>query len=61
MKNLVYSPQPKASTDELMQVLKVFTYSTLPTELKTGDVLFKLYDELTPEAKRHFKVIDENN
>jgi len=59
MKRLVYSPQPDITIYELALVLKVFTYGTLPTELKTDAILFSIYEELPAEAKRHFKVVED--
>lgn len=58
MKRLIYIPQPDITLYELAQVLKVFTYGTLPMQLKTDEILFKIYDTLTPQAKRHFRVDD---
>ena len=49
MKRLIYIPQPDITLYELAQVLKVFTYGTLPMQLKTDAILFKIYDTLTPE------------
>jgi hypothetical protein len=56
MKHLIYLPQPNATPDEVMQVLKIFTFSTLPPELKTTDRLFEIYKSLPDNAKRHFRV-----
>jgi hypothetical protein len=58
MKQLIYSPQPNATPDEVMQVLRVFTHSSLPPNLKTNKALFSIYEALPPEAKRHFKIKD---
>jgi hypothetical protein len=58
MKKLIYSPQPKATADEVMQVLKVFTVFTLP--YTTNEILFGIYDELPAEAKRHFLIVEDN-
>ena len=58
---LIYSPQPNATPDEVLQVLKVFTYGTLPTHLKTDDVLLGIYKSLPDNAKRHFKVKEESD
>jgi hypothetical protein len=57
---LVYSPQPDATPAEVLQVLKVFTYGTLPTHLKTDGVLLGIYKSLPVNAQRHFKVMEEN-
>jgi len=56
---LIYAPQPNATPDEVLQVLKGFTYSTLPEHMKTDDVLHGLYDSLPINAKRHFKIKEE--
>ena len=58
MKRLLYTPQKDITIYELALVLKVFTYGTLPAELKTDEVLFAIYDQLPSEAKRHFKLLD---
>lgn len=55
-KDLIYSPQPNATPDEVMQVLKLFAYTTYPPSHKSQDGMFAIYDTLPPEAKRHFKV-----
>lgn len=57
---LIYSPQPNATPDEVLQVLKVFTFASLPQSMQTNDVLHGIYDSLPPEAKRHFKVKEES-
>jgi len=55
-KDLIYAPQPNATADEVMQVLKLFAYTTyLPTR-KSHEGMMKVYETLPPEAKRHFKV-----
>lgn len=57
-KKLVYSPQPDATPDEVLEVLKVFTVATLPEPLKTTETLFGVYKSLSPKAQRHFKLMD---
>jgi hypothetical protein len=54
MKNLIFSPQPNATPDEIMQVLKVIIIPLSP--YTTEDVLMEAYEALPPEAKRHFKI-----
>lgn len=54
MKHLIYSPQPNATPDEIMQVLKVFTVYTLPNVDER--TVMTVYDSLSPEAKRHFTI-----
>lgn len=61
MKRLVYTPTPDITIYELALVLKVFTYGTLPAELKTDAILFSIYEGLPAEAKRHFKVVETPN
>ena len=61
MKRLIYSPQPDITIYELALVLKVFTYGTLPSQLKTDEMLFAIYNGLPPEAKRHFRVEEEDS
>jgi len=58
---LIYSPQPNATPDEIMQVLKVFTVATLPGNIKTEKTLLGVYNSLPRSAKRHFKVNEEND
>lgn len=58
---IIYSPQPNATPDEVMEVLKVFTIVTLPEPLKSHDLLMKTYKSLSSNAQRHFKIIDEKN
>jgi len=58
MKRLIYTPQSDITIYELSLVLKVFTYGTLPAELKTDEILFAIYEELPTKAKRHFKLLD---
>lgn len=60
-KSLIYSPQPNATPDEVMEVLKVFTYTTLPPNLRTMNGLEKVYNMLPDNAKRHFKLKEEND
>lgn len=56
MPQLVYIPKKDITIYELSLILKVFTYGTLPPELKTSDVLFSIYNDLPLEAKRHFEI-----
>ena len=55
-RELIYSPQPNATPDEVMQVLKLFAYTTHPPSVKSHEGMFAIFDTLPPEAKRHFKV-----
>jgi hypothetical protein len=59
MKQLIYSPQPKATVDEVMQVLKIFTVTTMP--FADNNTVIGVYDELPAEAKRHFKIVDDGD
>jgi hypothetical protein len=59
-KQLIYSPQPDATPDEVLQVLKVFTLGTLPDYLRTEDMMFGVYNSLPDNAKRHFKIKEES-
>jgi hypothetical protein len=59
MKKLVYKPKPDITLYELALVLKVFTYGTLPNELKTDTMLLNIYESLPEEAQRHFIIITE--
>ena len=53
---LIFDPKPGATPDEVMDVLKLFTFQTYPTELKTRANMLTLFDTLSPRAKRHFQV-----
>lgn len=56
---LIYTPKEDITLYELALVLKIFTFGTLPTELKTMEMLIGIYNSLPPHAQRHFKIIDE--
>ena len=58
MKHLIYAPQPNATPDEVLQVLKVFSVQTLPESLRNGESLMSIYNTLPPEAQRHFKIVE---
>jgi hypothetical protein len=53
---LIFDPKPGATPDEVMDVLKLFTFQTYPAELKTRENMLTLFDTLSPRAKRHFQV-----
>ncbi len=55
---LVFEPKSGATADEVMEVLKLFTFQTYPAELKTRENLRTLFDQLPENAKRHFNVIE---
>jgi hypothetical protein len=59
-RSLVFNPQPNATPDEIMQVLKVFTLHTAPPELRTTENLFKIFDSIPTAAQRHFTVKEHN-
>ena len=59
MKKLIFEPKPNATADEAMQVLNLFTLFTMPPQYQTNEVLFELYNKMSPEVKRHFKVEDK--
>lgn len=56
---IIYVPKEDITLYELALVLKMFTFGTLPDELKTMPMLINIYESLPPEAKRHFKIIEE--
>jgi len=56
---LIFDPKPKATADEVMQVLRMFVFLTYLPELRTKENMLAFFDQLPPEAKRHFRV-DEN-
>jgi hypothetical protein len=39
-----------------MQVLRMFVFQSYPPEFRTKEKMLALFDEMPPEAKRHFKV-----
>lgn len=53
-KILIYSPQPNATPDEIMQVLKLVMFQFYPITSKTPERMEALYNHLPDEAKRHF-------
>lgn len=55
---LIFEPKPGATPDEVMEVLKLFTFQTYPKELKTRENMMALFDKLSENAKRHFNVIN---
>lgn len=56
---IIYTPKEDITLYELALVLKLFTFGTLPNELKTMSMLIGIYESLPPEAKRHFKINEE--
>lgn len=56
---LLYTPKEDITLYELALVLKIFTFGTLPPELKTMEMLIGIYESLPLQAKRHFTLIDE--
>lgn len=56
---IIYTPKEDITLYELALVLKMFTFGTLPTELKTMEMLMGIYESLPAHAKRHFTLIDE--
>ena len=53
---LIFDPKSGATPDEVMDVLKLFTFQTYPVELKTRENMLTLFDTLSPRAKRHFQI-----
>lgn len=53
---LIFDPKPNASPDDVMEVLKLFTFQTYPEKLKTRENMMVIFDQLSPSAKRHFEV-----
>lgn len=53
---LIFEPKPKATADEVMEVLRLFVFQTYPPELRTRENMLGLFDKLSPGAKRHFQV-----
>lgn len=53
---LIFDPKTGATPDEVMDVLKLFTFQTYPNELKTRENMLTLFDSLSPGAKRHFQI-----
>lgn len=56
---LIFSPQPNATADEIMEILKLFVFQTYPAELRTEENLTVLYNKLPKEAQRHFQLKDK--
>lgn len=55
---LIYTPKEDITVYELALLLKIFTFGTLPDELRTMPMLLEIYKSLPPQAKRHFQVIE---
>jgi len=53
---LIFDPKSGATPDEVMDVLKLFTFQSYPNELKTRKNMLTLFDSLSPRAKRHFQI-----
>ena len=53
---LIFEPKPGATPDEVMQVLRMFVFSTYPPELRTRANMLALFDTLPEYAKRHFQI-----
>jgi hypothetical protein len=56
---IIYAPKEDITLYELALVLKMFTFGTLPAELKTMPVLFGIYESLPDNAKRHFTITED--
>ncbi len=54
---IIFDPKPGANPDDVMQVLKLFTFQTYPQELRTRENLMTLFDQLPDTAKRHFNIV----
>ena len=53
---LIFDPQPNATPDQVMDVLKLFVFQSYPPELRTKEKLFEAYKALPRDAQRHFKL-----
>jgi len=53
---IIFDPQSGATPDEVMQVLRMFVFSTYPPELRTRENMLATFDSLPGTAKRHFRV-----
>ena len=56
---LVYSPQPNATNDEIMEVMRLAFFTTYPPALRTEKILTDLFNKLPEGAQRHFKLKDK--
>ncbi len=56
---LIFSPQPNATADEVMEVLKLVMFQTYPAELRTEENLTTLFNKLPANVQRHFQVKDK--
>ncbi len=57
-KAIEYSPQPNATSDEVMQALKVFGWVISKVSYEG---FWKNFNELPPEVKRHFTIKSESS
>lgn len=55
---LIFTPKPGATPDEVMQVLRLVMFQNYPEELRTRENLTTLFNKLPEQAQRHFEVKD---
>ena len=53
---LIFDPKSGATSDEVMDVLKLFAFQSYPEQLKTRANMLTLFDALPTGAKRHFQI-----
>lgn len=53
---LIFEPQPNATADEVMEILKLSMFQTYPPELRTKENMMAIFNGLSAGAKRHFKI-----
>jgi hypothetical protein len=61
MMELIYSPQPNATPDEVMQVMKVIVAgltSPSPWITEVHNLAVEEWAKLPKEAQRHFKIVE---
>lgn len=56
--HFIYNPQPNATPDEVLQVLKMFTVMSMRPMFQEK-MYQKVYDKLPENAKRHFKIKED--
>lgn len=56
---IIYTPKEDITIYELALVLKMFTFFTLPEDMKNTKILSDIYNTLPDNAKRHFTIVDE--
>ena len=58
IQQIIYTPQPNATPDEVLQVLKMFTVMSMHPAVKAS-MYKKVYASLPENAQRHFTIKEQ--